>query len=94
LVGWGLDIADAISPTGYPEESVQKIELFKRQRMLPGDSYPSRKSLPLPQRKSEINAGAAYLFQIHMAMKSQLSKTLGEVSTTEEGGILYSFTVP
>jgi hypothetical protein len=24
--GWGLDIADAISPTGYPEEGVQTIE--------------------------------------------------------------------
>jgi hypothetical protein len=83
LVGWGLDIADAISPTGYPEEGVQTIEWFKRQRVLPGDSY-SRKSLPaLPQGKSEINAGAAYLFQICMAMKSQLSKTLGEVFSRE-----------
>jgi len=26
LVGWGLDIADATSPTGCPEEGVQTIE--------------------------------------------------------------------
>jgi len=45
-----------------------------------------RALLFLRGRKSERNAGAAYLFQIHMAMKSQLSKTFGEVSSLEKKG--------
>ena len=95
-IGWlGLGYRWCYKPYGLSRGRCADDWMVQTATHLPGDSYPSRKSLPaLPQGTSEIDAGAAYLFQIHMAMKSQLSKTLGEVSTTEEGGILYSFTVP
>ncbi|KAK4975686.1 hypothetical protein LTR66_010904, partial [Elasticomyces elasticus] len=39
VVGWGPDIADALAPTGYPKPGVQKVEWFKLQLMLSGNTY-------------------------------------------------------
>ncbi|EGY19895.1 Hsp70-like protein [Verticillium dahliae VdLs.17] len=38
VVGWGPDIADALAPTGYPKPGVQKVEWFKLQLMLSGNT--------------------------------------------------------
>jgi hypothetical protein len=46
VVGWGPDIADALAPTGYPKPGVQKVEWFKLQLMLSGNTYIDPINLP------------------------------------------------
>jgi hypothetical protein len=95
VVGWGPDIADALAPTGYPKPGVQKVEWFKLQLMLSGNTYIDPINLPpLPPGKSEIDVAADYLFKLRQAMRAQLQKTLGEVFTREERNIRYYLTVP
>ncbi|GKZ59285.1 hypothetical protein AnigIFM49718_005154 [Aspergillus niger] len=95
VVGWGPDIADALAPTGYPKQGVQKVEWFKLQLMLSGNTYIDPINLPpLPPGKSEIDVAADYLFKLRQAMRAQLQKTLGEVFTREERNIRYYITVP
>ncbi|PQE24450.1 Heat shock 70 kDa 12A protein [Rutstroemia sp. NJR-2017a BBW] len=95
VVGWGPDIADALAPTGYPKPGVQKVEWFKLQLMLSGNTYIDPINLPpLPPGKSEIDVAADYLFKLRQAMRNQLQKTLGEVFTREERDIRYYLTVP
>ncbi|KAL1978103.1 hypothetical protein VTN31DRAFT_962 [Thermomyces dupontii] len=95
VVGWGPDIADALSPTGYPKPGVQKVEWFKLQLMMSGNTYIDPINLPpLPPGKSEIDVAADYLFKLRQAMRSQLQKTLGEVFNREERNIKYFLTVP
>lgn len=94
-MGWGPDIADALAPTGYPKPGVQKVEWFKLQLMLSGNTYIDPINLPpLPPGKSEIDVAADYLFKLRQAMRSQLQKTLGEVFNREERNIRYYLTVP
>ena len=95
MVGWGPDIADALAPTGYPKPGVQKVEWFKLQLMLSGNTYIDPINLPpLPPGKSEIDVAADYLFKLRQAMRHQLTKTLGEVFNREERNIRYFLTVP
>lgn len=95
VVGWGPDIADALAPTGYPKPGVQKVEWFKLQLMLSGNTYIDPINLPpLPPGKSEIDVAADYLFKLRQAMRNQLQKTLGEVFIREERNIRYYLTVP
>ncbi|EEH44464.2 uncharacterized protein PADG_00753 [Paracoccidioides brasiliensis Pb18] len=95
VVGWGPDIADALAPTGYPKQGVQKVEWFKLQLMLSGNTYIDPINLPpLPPGKSEIDVAADYLFKLRGAMRNQLQKTLGEVFNREERNIRYFLTVP
>lgn len=95
VVGWGPDIADALAPTGYPKPGVQKVEWFKLQLMLSGNTYIDPINLPpLPPGKSEIDVAADYLFKLRQAMRSSLQKTLGEVFNREERNIRYYLTVP
>ncbi|KAJ5883492.1 uncharacterized protein N7473_010378 [Penicillium subrubescens] len=95
VVGWGPDIAEALAPTGYPKPGVQKVEWFKLQLMLSGNTYIDPINLPpLPPGKSEIDVAADYLFKLRQAMRAQLQKTLGEVFTREERNIRYYLTVP
>ncbi|RMZ81753.1 hypothetical protein DV738_g2089, partial [Chaetothyriales sp. CBS 135597] len=95
VVGWGPDIADALAPTGYPKPGVQKVEWFKLQLMLSGNTYIDPINLPpLPPGKSEIDVAADYLFKLRQAMRFQLQKTLGEVFNREERNIRYFLTVP
>lgn len=95
VVGWGPDIADALAPTGYPKPGVQKVEWFKLQLMLSGNTYIDPINLPpLPPGKSEIDVAADYLFHLRSAMRNQLQKTLGEVFNREERNIRYYLTVP
>ncbi|CAM1501796.1 Fc.00g037800.m01.CDS01 [Cosmosporella sp. VM-42] len=95
VVGWGPDIADALAPTGYPKPGVQKVEWFKLQLMLSGNTYIDPINLPpLPPGKSEIDVAADYLFKLRQAMRSALQKTLGEVFNREERNIKYYLTVP
>ncbi|MCJ1481216.1 hypothetical protein MMC06_001372, partial [Schaereria dolodes] len=95
VVGWGPDIADALAPTGYPKPGVQKVEWFKLQLMLSGNTYIDPINLPpLPPGKSEIDVAADYLFKLRQAMRNQLIKTLGEVFNREERNIRYFLTVP
>lgn len=95
MVGWGPDIADALAPTGYPKPGVQKVEWFKLQLMLSGNTYIDPINLPpLPPGKSEIDVAADYLFKLRQAMRNQLQKTLGEVFNREERNIRYFLTVP
>ena len=85
VVGWGPDIADALAPTGYPKLGVQKVEWFKLQLMLSGNTYIDPINLPpLPPGKSEIDVAADYLFKLRQAMRLALQKTLGEVFNREE----------
>ena len=94
-MGWGPDIADALAPTGYPKPGVQKVEWFKLQLMLSGNTYIDPINLPpLPPGKSEIDVAADYLFKLRQAMRNQLQKTLGEVFNREERNIRYFLTVP
>lgn len=94
-MGWGPDIADALAPTGYPKQGVQKVEWFKLQLMISGNTYIDPINLPpLPPGKSEIDVAADYLFKLRGAMRNQLIKTLGEVFTREERNIRYFLTVP
>lgn len=95
VVGWGPDIADALAPTGYPKPGVQKVEWFKLQLMLSGNTYIDPINLPpLPPGKSEVDVAADYLFKLRQAMRNYLQKTLGEVFTREERNIRYFLTVP
>lgn len=95
VVGWGPDIADALAPTGYPKAGVQKVEWFKLQLMLSGNTYIDPINLPpLPPGKSEIDVAADYLFKLRQAMRTALQKTLGEVFNREERNIRYYLTVP
>ncbi|KAI1323311.1 actin-like ATPase domain-containing protein [Xylariaceae sp. FL0255] len=95
VVGWGPDIADALAPTGYPKPGVQKVEWFKLQLMLSGNTYIDPINLPpLPPGKSEIDVAADYLFKLRQAMRAALQKTLGEVFNREERNIRYYLTVP
>lgn len=95
MVGWGPDIADALAPTGYPKPQVQKVEWFKLQLMLSGNTYIDPINLPpLPPGKSEIDVAADYLFKLRQAIRAQLQKALGEVFTREERNIRYYLTVP
>src|SRR5436190_11518299 len=95
VVGWGPDIADALAPTGYPKPGVQKVEWFKLQLMLSGNTYIDPINLPpLPPGKSEIDVAADYLFKLRQAMRLALEKTLGEVFNREERNIRYYLTVP
>ncbi|KAI9660458.1 MAG: hypothetical protein M1821_009808 [Bathelium mastoideum] len=95
VVGWGPDIADALAPTGYPKPGVQKVEWFKLQLMLSGNTYIDPINLPpLPPGKSEIDVAADYLFKLRQAIRNQLRKTLGEVFDREERNIKYFLTVP
>ncbi|KIH91506.1 hypothetical protein SPBR_01323 [Sporothrix brasiliensis 5110] len=95
VVGWGPDIADALAPTGYPKAGVQKVEWFKLQLMLSGNTYIDPINLPpLPPGKSEIDVAADYLFKLRQAMRAALQKTLGEVFNREERNIRYYLTVP
>ncbi|KAK0387829.1 hypothetical protein NLU13_4074 [Sarocladium strictum] len=95
VVGWGPDIADALAPTGYPKTGVQKVEWFKLQLMLSGNTYIDPINLPpLPPGKSEIDVAADYLFKLRQAMRAALQKTLGEVFNREERNIRYYLTVP
>lgn len=95
VVGWGPDIADALAPTGYPKPGVQKVEWFKLQLMLSGNTYIDPINLPpLPPGKSEIDVAADYLFKLRQAVRNQLQKTLGEVFSREERNIRYYLTVP
>ncbi|KAL3954718.1 hypothetical protein ACCO45_010281 [Purpureocillium lilacinum] len=83
VVGWGPDIADALAPTGYPKPGVQKVEWFKLQLMLSGNTYIDPINLPPPAPG-----------QLRQAMRSALQKTLGEVFNREERNIRYYLTVP
>lgn len=95
MVGWGPDIAEALAPTGYPKPGVQKVEWFKLQLMLSGNTYIDPINLPpLPPGKTEIDVAADYLFKLRQAMRNQLQKTLGEVFNREERNIRYFLTVP
>ncbi|KAI9887496.1 MAG: hypothetical protein M1823_000675 [Watsoniomyces obsoletus] len=95
VVGWGPDIAEALAPTGYPKPGVQKVEWFKLQLMLSGNTYIDPINLPpLPPGKSEIDVAADYLAKLRQAMRNQLQKTLGEVFSREERNIRYYLTVP
>ncbi|KAK3725350.1 hypothetical protein LTR37_000320 [Vermiconidia calcicola] len=95
VVGWGPDIAEALAPTGYPKPGVQKVEWFKLQLMMSGNTYIDPINLPpLPPGKSEVDVAADYLFKLRQAMRNQLQKTLGEVFNREERNIRYFLTVP
>lgn len=95
VVGWGPDIADALAPTGYPKPGVQKVEWFKLQLMLSGNTYIDPINLPpLPPGKSEVDVAADYLFKLRGAMRNQLQKVLGDVFAREERNIKYFLTVP
>ncbi|KAI9829931.1 MAG: hypothetical protein M1819_005903 [Sarea resinae] len=95
VVGWGPDIAEALAPTGYPKPGVQKVEWFKLQLMLSGNTYIDPINLPpLPPGKSEIDVAADYLYMLRQAIRNQLQKTLGEVFNREERNIRYFLTVP
>ncbi|KAI9726499.1 MAG: hypothetical protein M1828_001321 [Chrysothrix sp. TS-e1954] len=95
VVGWGPDIAEALAPTGYPKAGVQKVEWFKLQLMLSGNTYIDPINLPpLPPGKSEIDVAADYLFKLRQAMRNQLQRILGEVFSREERNIRYFLTVP
>ncbi|KAK7985230.1 Hsp70 family protein [Apiospora saccharicola] len=60
VVGWGPDIADALAPTGYPKPGVQKVEWFKLQLMLSGNTYIDPINLPpLPPETIWNDAGKA-----------------------------------
>jgi len=94
VIGWGADIADALAPNGLPKPGVLKVEFFKLQLMLPGNSYYDSMYLPtLPPGKSKIDVCADYLFKVRMAMRSQFYRSLGEVFS-QERSIQYYFTVP
>ena len=74
---------------------MQKVEWFKLQLMLSGNTYIDPINLPpLPAGKSEVDVAADYLFKLRQAMRSQLQKTLGEVFNREEDNIRYFLTVP
>ncbi|KAI9668632.1 MAG: hypothetical protein M1831_001071 [Alyxoria varia] len=95
VVGWGPDIAEALAPTGYPKPGVQKVEWFKLQLMLSGNTYIDPINLPpLPPGKSEVDVAADYLIKLRQATRNQLQKTLGEVFNREERNIRYFLTVP
>ncbi|EWC48479.1 hypothetical protein DRE_07762 [Drechslerella stenobrocha 248] len=95
VVGWGADISDALAPTGYPKNGVQKVEWFKLQLMVSGNTYIDPINLPpLPPGKSEIDVAADYLFKLRQAMRAALQKALGEVFNREERNIKYFLTVP
>src|ERR1700733_9360553 len=80
VVGWGPDIAEALAPTGYPKPGVQKVEWFKLQLMLSGNTYIDPINLPpLPPGKSEVDVAADYLLNLRQVRGNQLQKARGVV---------------
>ncbi|KAH8591766.1 hypothetical protein B0O99DRAFT_654237 [Bisporella sp. PMI_857] len=95
VVGWGTDIADAITPMGYPKPNIQKVEWFKLQLMDKGNNYVDFINIPpLPPGKSAIDVTADFLFKLRQAIRTQLRKRLGAIFDHEERNIHFSFTVP
>ena len=74
---------------------MQKVEWFKLQLMLSGNTYIDPINLPaLPPGKTAVDVAADYLSKLRQAMRVQLQKTLGEVFTREESRMRYYITVP
>ena len=95
VTGWGVDISEALAPTGYPKPGVQKVEWFKLQLMQPSNTYFDSINLPpFPPGKSEVDVAADFLSKLRMAMRNKLQNTLGEVFNREEPNIRYYITVP
>lgn len=96
IVGWGLEFAGALAPSGYPKPGVQKIEWFKMQLMQADGTYLKNDKLPpLPSGKTPIDVTADYLIQLRKALRIQLQKILGEaVYNRHEDSIHYYLTVP
>lgn len=95
MVGWGHDIHNALEPRGYPKPGMTRSERFKLQLVVAGHSYIDARYLPsLPPEKSEIDASADYLFQVRMALRSQLQMSLGDDFSGLEREIQYYFTIP
>jgi len=82
-------------PTGYLKPGFQKVEWFKLQLMLEGNSYIDQISLPpLPAGKSAVDVAADYLFKLRQAIRNYLNMNLGDVFIREERYIQYCFSVP
>ncbi|KAH8690900.1 hypothetical protein BGW36DRAFT_432676 [Talaromyces proteolyticus] len=94
VVGWGLDIVDAIGSIGYPKAGVQKVEWFKQRLMLSGNADNDHIEPYLPHGKSEIDVAADYFCKIRQVIHTHLQKTLGEAFRREEKNIHYYLTVP
>lgn len=95
VAGWGYDVGEALVPTGYLKPGFQKVEWFKLQLMLEGNSYIDQISLPpLPAGKSAVDVAADYLFKLRQAIHNYLNMNLGDVFIREERYIQYCFSVP
>ena len=95
VAGWGYDVSEALTPTGYPKPGFQKVEWFKLHLMLKGISYVDRTNLPpLPAGKSVIDVAADYLFKLRQAMCNYFNMNLGDVFISEERYIQYCFSIP
>jgi hypothetical protein len=95
VAGWGYDVNEVLGPTGHPKPGFQKVEWFKLQLMLEGNSYIDPTNLPpLPAGKSAVDVAADYLFKLRQAMRNYLDMNFGDVFTREERYIQYCFSVP
>lgn len=94
MIGWGSDVANALSTTGYPKPGAMKIQWFKLRFMPPPNLYGHITLPPLPPGKSEIDVTADYLFELGKAMRAFLAEELGELFIRIYSSIEYYFSVP
>jgi hypothetical protein len=95
-VGWGVDIADAFKPTGYPKDNVQKIEWFSFRLAMEPKNHPMDVTNlpPLPEGKSPTDFVAEYLRLARATIQSEFKKKLGQEFDQIKNQIEWCFTVP
>jgi hypothetical protein len=94
VVGWGLDTAACVLPTGYTKPGLEKVTQFKS-RLINALTPPEHKFLsPLPLGLSELDTIIHYLAYLREAIRKALLKRIGDVFSREERNIRWVFTIP
>ncbi|KAJ3546014.1 hypothetical protein NM208_g2227 [Fusarium decemcellulare] len=94
VIGWGLDIANALSPTGYPKPGVQKVEWLHLYLVTQESVADSINLPPLPPGLDAADVSADYLYELRLAIRAALQRNLGDVFDQNEGTIHWIFTIP
>ncbi|KAF4470737.1 hypothetical protein FALBO_2338 [Fusarium albosuccineum] len=94
VIGWGLDIANALSPTGYPKPGVQKVEWLHLYLVTQESVADSINLPPLPPGLDAADVSADYLYELRLAIRAALQRNLGDVFDQNEGSIHWIFTIP
>ncbi|KAH6622583.1 hypothetical protein F5144DRAFT_622756 [Chaetomium tenue] len=91
IAGWGYDIEDALSPSGYPKPGIEKSQWFILGLMNPHRTYIDAMKIPSPPTgKSPMDVVVDYLSKLHDAIWSILRSSFD----MEEMQIRWWFAIP